>query len=117
MKPSKEKALQALLVSRTRTEAAAVAGLGVSTLREYLKDPEFCAEYKKAAEGMIESATTQLQDSMTASICRLRAIVEDDNAGSMAQISAARSLLEYALKFTEFNDILRELEEREAIVL
>ena len=40
MTPRKEKALRALLVSRTRAEAAKTAGIGESTLREYMKDAE-----------------------------------------------------------------------------
>ena len=113
MTPRKEKALRALLVCRTRTEAARAAGIGESTLREYLKDPEFCAAYKSAAAGVMDGATRQLQQSLTASINRLRRIVEDDNANSAAHIQAARTLLEYGLRFTEFNDILRELETAE----
>ena len=113
MTPRKEKALQALLVCRTKAEAAKAAGVGESTLREYMRDPEFCAAYKKAAAGIMDGATRQLQQSLTASIDRLRAIVEDDNANRAAHISAARTLLEYGLRFTEFNDILRELETAE----
>lgn len=41
MTPKREKALSALLVSRTQAEAAALAGIGESTLREYMKDAEF----------------------------------------------------------------------------
>lgn len=48
MTPRKEKALRALLVSRTRAEAAKTAGIGESTLREYMKDTEFMERYKQA---------------------------------------------------------------------
>lgn len=48
MTPRKEKALRALLVSRTRAEAAKTAGIGESTLREYMKDAEFMERYKQA---------------------------------------------------------------------
>lgn len=119
MTPRKEKALQALLVSRTRAEAAKAAGIGESTLRGYLRDPEFCAAYKSAAAGIMDGATRRLQQSLTASIDRLQKIVEDDCESSTAHISAARTLLEYGLRFTEFNDVLKELEtvEGEADVL
>ena len=110
MTPKKEKALQALLMSRTRTEAAKKAGVSEPTLREYMKDPEFCAAYKAAAADIMDGATRQLQQSFAASIERLRQIVEDDEQSSKAHIQAARTLLEYGLKFTEFNDVLKELE-------
>jgi hypothetical protein len=108
--PRKEKALQALLVSRTRAEAARTAGIGESTLRGYLQDPEFSAAYKKAAAGIMDGATRQLQQNLTAAIDRLAQIVADDEENSMAQISAAKTLLDYGLRFTEFNDVLKEME-------
>ena len=92
--PRKEKALQALLVSRTRAEAAKAAGIGESTLREYMKDPEFSAAYKQAAAELLNSATMQLRQ-------------------NPAQISAARTLLDFNLKFTELTDVLDRLTELE----
>ena len=48
-------------------------------------------------------------------IDRLAQIVADDEENSMAQISAAKTLLDYGLRFTEFNDILKMLEENNAL--
>ena len=68
MTQRKERALQALLTSRTKAEAAKAAGVGESTLREYLKDPEFSSAYKHAAAGIMDAATRQLQQSLSAAI-------------------------------------------------
>ena len=111
--PRKEKALQALLVSRTRAEAAKAAGIGESTLREYMKDPEFSTAYKQAATELLNSATMQLRQNLTAAIDRLGQIVTDDTEASPAQISAARTLLDFNLKFTELTDGLDRLTELE----
>lgn len=102
--------MQALLMSRTKAEAAQAAGIGLSTLKEYMKDPEFLTEYKAAASRIMDGATRQLQETLTAAITRLNKIVINDDESSSAQISAARTLLDYTLKFTEFNTILKELE-------
>ena len=56
MTPRKEKALQALLVSRTRAEAAKVAGIAESTLRSYMQDSEFVDRYKQAFGDMVRDA-------------------------------------------------------------
>ena len=56
--PRKEKALRALLVSRTRAEAAKTAGIGESTLREYMKDAEFMERYKQAFGGAVAVSGT-----------------------------------------------------------
>ena len=56
-----------------------------------------------------------LYQNLTAAIDRLAQIVADDEENSMAQISAAKTLLDYGLRFTEFNDILKMLEENNAL--
>lgn len=111
MTPRKQKALQALITSRTQAEAAAVAGVGISTLRGYLKDPEFAAAYKQEAAAIMDTATRRLQMNLTAAIDRLGKIVANDEETSANHITAARTLLDYGLRFTEFNDVLTSLEE------
>ena len=66
--------------------------------------------YKSAAAGIMDGATRQLQQNLTSAIDRLAQIVADDEENSMAQISAAKTLLDYGLRFTEFNDVLKEME-------
>ena len=82
-------------------------------MREYMKDPEFCAAYKSAAAGIMDGATRQLRQNLTAAIDRLGQIVTDDTEASPAQISAARTLLDFNLKFTELTDVLDRLTELE----
>ena len=113
MTHKKEKLLAALLTSRTKKEAAKAAGISERTMRTYFDDPEFRAAYKQAAAGIMDSATRQLQQNLAAAIDRLGAIVADDEETSANHITAARTLLDFGLKFTEFNDILRELESTE----
>lgn len=110
MSPKKQRALQALLTQPTKTAAAAAAGIAPRTLRDYLSDVEFQKEYKKAFGQLVTDATRQAQQALSPAISALRDIVEDDNESSSARIAAARSLLEYGLRLTEFNDILQELE-------
>ena len=82
-------------------------------MREYMKDPEFSAAYKQAAAELLNSATMQLRQNLTAAIDRLGKIVTDDAEASPAQISAARTLLDFNLKFTELTDVLDRLTELE----
>ena len=82
-------------------------------MREYMKDPEFSTAYKQAAAGLLSNATMQLRQNLTAAIDRLGKIVTDDAEASPAQISAARTLLDFNLKFTEMADVLGRLAELE----
>lgn len=111
--PRKEKALRALLVCRTRAEAAAAAGIGESTLREYMKDGEFMERYREAFGSLVQDATRQAQQAINPALSTLREIMEDKDEPAQARITAARSNLEYALKLTEQTDILEQLRELE----
>ena len=55
------KALQCLLTYPTKKEAAAAAGIAERTLRSYLANEEFQAEYKKAFGMIVTDATRQAQ--------------------------------------------------------
>ena len=110
MTPNQQRALQALLTQPNKKAAAKAAGITPRTMTTYLADPEFQKEYKKAFGQLVTDATRQAQQSLSPAISALRDIVEDDNENSSARIAAARSLLEYGLRLTEFTDILAELE-------
>lgn len=114
MTPKKQKALLALLANPTKERAAAAAGITSKTLRAYLADPEFQAEYKKAFAGLVEDATRQAQRTLDPAIAVLREIMQDGGENGQVRVSAARSVLEYGLKMTEQTDILTRLSELEA---
>jgi len=67
-------------------------------------------EYRGAVGPVIEAATRDAQQSLSPAISVLRDIMTDPKENSNARIAAARSMLEYGLRLTEFNDILRELQ-------
>ena len=110
MTPAKEKALSALLTNKTKQEAARAAGIAPRTMTMYLSDPEFQAAYAAAFKNLVTEATREAQTTLSPAICVLRAIMEDEEENTGARIAAARTLLEYGLRFTEFTDILTELQ-------
>lgn len=116
MTPKKQKALLALLTQPTKEKAAAAAGITSKTLRGYLAEADFQAEYKRAFSGLVEDATRQVQQAIAPALSTLREIVEDGEENAQARISAARSLLEYSLKLTESTDILNRLNELEQTI-
>ena len=79
-------------------------------MTQYLCDKEFQIEYAKAFKGLVAEATREAQSTLSPAISVLRAIMEDEEESSSARIAAARSLLEYGLRLTEFTDILQELQ-------
>jgi len=114
MTPKKQKALVALLTQPTKEKAAAAAGITSKTLRGYLDDPEFQAEYRKAFAELVEDATRKVQQTLDPAVAVLREVMEDSDENGQVRVSAARSVLEYGLKMTEQTDIITRLQELEA---
>ena len=108
-----QQALEALLVSNTRAEAAKKSGIDVKTLRGYFKKEEFLEAYKNAFAQKVDEATRQAQQSLSPAMSTLTEICMDRNAGYMARISASRSILEYGLKLGEHNDLAARVAELE----
>ena len=104
-------ALAALLTQPTKEKAA--AGIGLTTLKRYLDDPEFQEEYQKAVSDLIEDAATAAKQSLAPALSCLREIVEREDASDANKIAASSKLIEYGLKLIETFDILRKLDELE----
>ena len=117
MTPRQRKAIHGLLICSTKKEAAAFAGIGESTLRTYLANPEFQKELRKGYADMIDSAAADLKRAMSPAVKALVDIVTDPEQSGSAKTAASRALLEYGLRYSEFNDVLRLLNEDEANVL
>lgn len=113
MTPKMQKVLEALLVSNTRKEAAAKAGIDEKTLRGYFKKEDFLEAYKNAFAQKVDEATRQAQQSLSPALSTLTEICMDREAGYMARISASRSILEYGLKLGEHNDLAARVAELE----
>ena len=105
----KERALQALLTSRTRTEAARKIGISENTMRSYFADAEFAERYKAAFDDLFEDATREAQQTVTVALSTLRGLAEDSEQTPGVRVSASRSLLEYALKLTEQRELLSRI--------
>lgn len=116
MTPNKERAIAALLTSKTKQEAAAAAGITDRTLRKYFEDRDFQEAYKEAFAGVLEDATRQAQQSAQAAISTLRNIVEDTTEASAVRVQAARNVLEYTLRLTNAIDIENRLRAMEMII-
>lgn len=114
MTQSKERAIAALLSHPTRTAAAEAAGITPRTLQRYFEDGDFTTAYKRAFAELIQDAVRQAQQTIAPALSAFSDILADESAPLAVKVSAARSVLEYALKLTELNDIVERLEQLEA---
>lgn len=101
----KEQAMAALLECPTHTEAAEAAGISQSTLRKYLRDPDFKAEYERKQKDLVSSACDEGKKSLHLAISTLRAVCKSTDDSAQTRVQAARSLLDYTIKLIEIADL------------
>lgn len=105
MRKKQVDALQALMVCQTQQEAARMAGIDVRTLRNYLADPEFVAEYSKRCASLIDAAACDVRKALSQAAACLAEVSADSNQPTGARVSASKGLLEIGLKYTEYTDL------------
>ena len=111
----KELAIGALLTCATLTEAAASCGIGESTLRRWLCDEGFAQRYRRERTRMLDSTVNLLRQKSIAAVETLAGIADDKGSPAGARVSAARSLVELAIKGAEVQDLEERLTELEEI--
>jgi molybdenum-dependent DNA-binding transcriptional regulator ModE len=112
MTTSKEKALAALLTSKTRKEAAEKAGISYRTIRVYLQDAEFLAEYRQRKGEIIDDAARRLTNAMQKAIDVLENATDGKKVKDAA-LKASRLVLEYSARFISISDIMARLDAME----
>jgi len=108
---NQERAISALLVHPTMTQAADAAGIGEVTLWRWLRIPAFKEQYRLARREAVNQAVGQLQAACSVAVVALTDISKDVNCPASArEASAARTVLEMALKGVELEDLAVRVE-------
>ncbi len=109
-----EQALAALLANPSVREAAEAAKNSEATLWRYLRDPAFSERYKAARRDVTDHLIMRLQADSTKAARVLLEVAEDTNAPASARVSAARTIIEQALRGAELRDLTDRIEALEA---
>ena len=94
------------------TQAADAAGIGEVTLWRWLRIPTFKEQYRLARREAVSQAVGQLQAACSVAVVALTDVFRDVNCPASAR-SAARTVLEMALKGVELEDLAVRVEELE----
>jgi hypothetical protein len=108
-----ELAIVGLLTKNDLQGAAAHAGVSVNTLLRWLQQDEFQNSYKQAKQQTLKQAVGQLQSAAGEAVQVLRDVAGDDTVSPSARVSAARTILDGAIKVTELQDLEERLTELE----
>jgi len=85
----KEAAIAALLSEKNQAEAARVVGIDLSTLKRWMRLPEFIEEYRRARWAVVEQAYARVQQNTPAAASVLLKLMVDPATPSSGRIRAA----------------------------
>jgi len=108
-----EQAIAALLAHRNLEEAARAVGVGVSTLKRWVADPEFDAAYREARREAYLHSILLLADASRAAVTTVMKVMLDANAPAGVRLNAAEIVLERgaaAIAIEEISARVAELE-------
>lgn len=108
-----EAAIAALLREPTLLAAAQAIGVNEQTLRRWLKDPAFAADYKAARRQTLELAVGALHDLAGEAVLTLRQTLTADVPAAV-RVRAALGILERAFAGAEMLDLDARVEALEA---
>ena len=110
---NQERTIAALLVHPTMAKAATAAGVGEVTLWRWMQIPEFKEQYRIARREAVSQAVGHLQGACSVAVLALKDIAQDVSCPAGARVSAARTVLEMAIKGVDLEDLAARVEELE----
>src|ERR1039458_2240279 len=108
----KEAAIAALLAERNLAEAARVVGIDLSTLKRWLRRPEFIEEYRRARSEVVEQAYARVQQMTPAAASVLGKLMADPATPASGRIRAALGIFGLAREALDLDIETRVAEER-----
>ena len=100
-----EEAIAALLTQKSVEDGARVIGVGVSTLRRWMRIPEFDAAHRQVRRDAMWQTIARLQQNSGAAVSTILKIMVDLNASASSRLRAAERVFEYGLRGMETEDI------------
>lgn len=100
-----EQAVIALLSEPTIGAAAARVGIGEVTLWRWLQREDFQVEYRQARREAVSLAIAGIQQASCEAVRTLREVMTDPEASASSRVSAAKAVLDLALKAAEQEDL------------
>ena len=109
LRPRETRVVAALLTERTLAGAAQAAGVGEKTIRRWLKRPDFASALRDAQAEAVGDALGRLRAVTGEAVQTLRDLAVSANSESV-RLGAARSILDFALRATELDDLAERIQ-------
>jgi hypothetical protein len=112
--PAKQElALRAVISHPTLKEAAAAARVSETTLWRYMQDAAFSRRLREARRDAVNHAVIRLQRASSDAVTVLRDMMMREDAPASARIAAARTILDYAIRAVEIDELKARIEQLE----
>ncbi len=105
-----EKAVRALLTEPSIRDTAKSTGIGERTLYTWLKESGFAHAYREARRDAVSRAIGAVQQAAVEAVQTLKDVMSDSTAPAPARVTAAKSVLELAVKAIEIDDLAARLD-------
>ncbi len=109
----KEQAIITLLTATNIEDAAKTLDIGVSTLYRWLQKDDFQEGLREARRQAVDIAINKLQQSTATAVKVLQDVAKNEDAPASARVSAAKTIIDQALKVVELDKIIDRLEKLE----
>jgi molybdenum-dependent DNA-binding transcriptional regulator ModE len=114
--PKQELALRAVVSHPTLKEAARAAGISETTLWRYMQSETFSRRVREARREAINHTFARLQAASGDAVSVLQELMTKEDAPASARITAARTVLDYAVRVVEIEDLRSRVEELEEFI-
>ena len=104
-----ERAIEALLTTTTRAEAAQAAGCAESSIYKWLVDPVFMAELIRRENILRRETGRQLAQDAKKALDLIRGFIEDERTDKRLRLKAADLWLSYLIKTQDDSEIEERL--------
>jgi hypothetical protein len=108
-------ALDALMKTPSIEEAALVSKVGTRTLYRWLKEPVFKSAFLESRRELMGVTIAKVQQATGEAIQTLKAVMADSAEPASARVTAARTVLELALRGLETLDLEARISALEAV--
>jgi len=105
------KAIPSILEAKSITEGVKKAGISKTTFYEWLKTPEFKAEFVRQRQELIDLALHELKTSASEAVSVLRELLRAEGEG--VRLRTALGILEHIGKFIELEKLEGRIEDLE----
>ena len=108
--PSQERAIEALLASRSIAAAARKADAGESSLRRWLReDDNFQNKLRRIREEALSHAALQLQQGVSSAVGILYDLIQRDKRIEPGRASLIRAAVDFGFRSSVYSDVIERL--------